>query len=173
MIVADLLSAARVALTLPVALAIAAGSGRLAAGLLVVALATDFLDGYFARRFGSSALGRVLDPLADKILAAGTLGALLAGGRAPAELVIVVVLRDLALLAFGWLRCRSGAPAPAANLAGKIAFSALGVWILGAVAGMPWPSGATAAIGALYVGAGLSYAGRLPLPFRRAAEGKR
>jgi CDP-diacylglycerol--glycerol-3-phosphate 3-phosphatidyltransferase len=172
--IADILSASRIALTLPVALAIRAGSVPSAAALLVAALATDFLDGWFARRARTdSLLGRVLDPLADKVLAAGTLGALLAAGRAPAELVVVVILRDLTLLSFAWLRWRAAADVPPANRWGKVAFALLGVWIAGSVLGVAWPGWAAAAVGAIYVAAGLSYAARLPAPVGRAAEGKR
>jgi CDP-diacylglycerol--glycerol-3-phosphate 3-phosphatidyltransferase len=171
---ADLFSLARIALTPPLALAILAGHAAAAGVILVAALATDFLDGHFARRTGSSTeLGRVLDPVADKVLAAGALGALLAAGRVPAELVIVIVLRDAALLAFGWLRTRAGLPVPTANAFGKVAFTALGVWLAGLVLGWSWPAWAPGFVAALYVAAGLSYAARLPLPFRGAAEGKR
>jgi cardiolipin synthase (CMP-forming) len=48
---------------------------RLAALLVFVAAAvTDYLDGYFARAYGQiSALGRMLDPIADKLLVAACL----------------------------------------------------------------------------------------------------
>lgn len=43
-----------------------------AAALFIVAAATDFLDGYLARKYGQvTALGRVLDPLVDKVLICG------------------------------------------------------------------------------------------------------
>jgi len=43
-----------------------------AAALFVVAAATDFLDGYLARKYGQvTALGRVMDPLVDKVLICG------------------------------------------------------------------------------------------------------
>jgi CDP-diacylglycerol--glycerol-3-phosphate 3-phosphatidyltransferase len=172
--IADALSIARIVLTLPLAFAILAGRSTLAGAIAVVALSTDFFDGYFARRsHSSSSLGRVLDPLADKVLAAGALGALLAAGRVPAELVVVVIVRDVVLLAFGWVRIRGGAPAPAANTLGKVAFTTLGVFLAGAVAGVRWPAWAPGLVGGLYVVAGLSYATRLPAPFRRAVEGKR
>lgn len=43
-----------------------------AAGLFVVAAATDFLDGYFARKYGQvTTLGRIMDPFVDKIIVCG------------------------------------------------------------------------------------------------------
>lgn len=171
---ADLVSASRAALAVPLAFAILADARPAAGALFAVALATDFLDGCLARRAGGgTALGRILDPVADKVLAAGALGALLAAGRVPAELVVVVVLRDAALLAFGWLRVRDGGSVPPANRAGKIAFALLGIWIAGAIVGVPWPPFAAAAVGTAYAAAGFAYAARLPSAFGRAAEGKR
>lgn len=49
--------------------------------LFSTAALTDFLDGYFARRYGQvSRLGRLLDPLADKLLVVPVLVALIAKG---------------------------------------------------------------------------------------------
>ncbi len=43
------------------------------AALFVIAAGTDFLDGYLARKYGQvTALGRILDPLVDKVLICGT-----------------------------------------------------------------------------------------------------
>ena len=43
-----------------------------AAGLFVFAASTDFLDGYYARRYGQvTTLGRILDPFVDKIIIGG------------------------------------------------------------------------------------------------------
>ena len=55
---------------------------RLAALVLFIAAAvTDYLDGYFARAYAqSSALGRMLDPIADKLLVAACLLMLAADG---------------------------------------------------------------------------------------------
>jgi CDP-diacylglycerol--glycerol-3-phosphate 3-phosphatidyltransferase len=73
-----------------------------AAGLAVFALAalTDLLDGYLARRLGlASALGRNLDPLADKVLMCGAFIFLLPrgteGGWLLPWMVTVVVIREL------------------------------------------------------------------------------
>jgi CDP-diacylglycerol--glycerol-3-phosphate 3-phosphatidyltransferase len=161
--VPNLLSGLRILLTPFVVLGIVREDPVLAGGCLGAALATDFLDGWLARRQEAfSPLGRILDPVADKILAAGVLVALVATGRVPRELAIVVVLRDVVLLAFGWIRLRMGEPAPPAGPLGKVAFAVLGAYLAGEVIGIAWPVWAPAAVGALYVGAGVAYAGRVP-----------
>jgi cardiolipin synthase len=64
------------------------------------AAATDVLDGLLARALDQkSRLGAILDPIADKFLAACALFALAARDRLPAWLPILVVSRDLAQLA--------------------------------------------------------------------------
>jgi CDP-diacylglycerol--glycerol-3-phosphate 3-phosphatidyltransferase len=53
----------------------------LALGIFVAASVTDFLDGYVARAWGQqSPLGRMLDPIADKLLVGATLLLLVADG---------------------------------------------------------------------------------------------
>ena len=75
----------------------------LAAVLFLLGSLTDFLDGYLARRRGSvSDLGRILDPLADKLLIISVLIMLAGMGRleepkVPAWLVVVVVARETAV----------------------------------------------------------------------------
>ncbi|MCE2517296.1 MAG: CDP-diacylglycerol--glycerol-3-phosphate 3-phosphatidyltransferase [Alphaproteobacteria bacterium] len=55
------------------------GLRYLAVGLFAAAALTDWLDGYLARRMNAvSNLGRMLDPVADKLLVAGSLLALAA-----------------------------------------------------------------------------------------------
>src|ERR1700704_2464536 len=62
-----------------------------AAGLFAVAAATDFVDGYLARRWRlTTTLGAFLDTTADKLLASGVLVALVAGGHASAWIPIVI-----------------------------------------------------------------------------------
>ncbi|MBM3551535.1 MAG: CDP-diacylglycerol--glycerol-3-phosphate 3-phosphatidyltransferase [Alphaproteobacteria bacterium] len=66
-----------------------------ALGIFIAAAVTDFLDGYFARIWQQhSRLGRMLDPIADKLLVATTLMALvadqtLAGGTIWAAIIIL------------------------------------------------------------------------------------
>ena len=69
-----------------------------AVGVFLLASVTDLFDGYIARkRHQITALGILLDPLADKLLIASALIALAAMGRVPAWMVIVIVARELAV----------------------------------------------------------------------------
>lgn len=61
---------------------------------------TDVLDGFFARRWNaSSRLGAYLDPIADKVLLSGTFLVLALTGAIGTWLAIVVLGRDLLILA--------------------------------------------------------------------------
>jgi CDP-diacylglycerol--glycerol-3-phosphate 3-phosphatidyltransferase len=74
-----------------------------AAALFLVASITDYFDGYFARRNKSvSELGKILDPLADKLMVASALIMLAAMDRTgepsvPAWLVVVILARESAV----------------------------------------------------------------------------
>jgi cardiolipin synthase len=66
--------------------------------VLMVAGATDWLDGYVARRTGQvSRLGTLLDPVADRLYIAATLIGLLLRDIVPLWLVLVLLGRDLVL----------------------------------------------------------------------------
>jgi cardiolipin synthase (CMP-forming) len=66
---ANLLTALRIVLIFPFLLLIDSGRYGLALGTFFLASITDFFDGYIARRFAQQTrLGRLLDPLADKLL---------------------------------------------------------------------------------------------------------
>lgn len=71
------------------------------AGAILFGLAalTDFVDGYLARRWGSSTtLGSFLDTTADKLLVSGALVALVAVDRASAWITAIIVGRELVIM---------------------------------------------------------------------------
>jgi CDP-diacylglycerol---glycerol-3-phosphate 3-phosphatidyltransferase len=71
-----------------------------AAATFAVAAATDFADGYLARRWAvTTTLGSFLDTTADKLLASGALIALVAIDRTSAWIAAVIVARELVILA--------------------------------------------------------------------------
>jgi cardiolipin synthase len=63
--------------------------------IVAVAAGTDFLDGPVARRFGSSAFGAVLDPIADKLFMACAFGVVAFSGRLEWYEIAAVLLRDI------------------------------------------------------------------------------
>jgi CDP-diacylglycerol--glycerol-3-phosphate 3-phosphatidyltransferase len=69
-----------------------------AAGALfvfVIASLTDWLDGWIARRYGLiTDLGKLLDPLADKVLVTAALVGLVARGIAPMWMVVLIIARE-------------------------------------------------------------------------------
>jgi cardiolipin synthase len=68
--------------------------------VLIIAGATDWVDGYLARKLNQvSRLGVLLDPLVDRLYIAATLVGLALASLIPWWLVVVIALRDIALLA--------------------------------------------------------------------------
>jgi len=75
---------------------------RFTAALIVFGVAglSDGLDGFLARRFDwRSRLGGIMDPLADKLLVVSSFVTLGWLGLIPAWLVLLVILRDLVIVA--------------------------------------------------------------------------
>jgi len=69
-----------------------------AAGVFLLAAVTDFLDGYFARKRGQiTALGILLDPIADKLLTCSAFISLVELGLVPAWMVVIIVGREFAV----------------------------------------------------------------------------
>ncbi len=67
-----------------------------ATAVFVVAMATDQVDGWLARRrHQTSAFGSLLDPIADKVLVMAALVMLVGQGVAPAWMVAGIVAREL------------------------------------------------------------------------------
>src|SRR3712207_9117747 len=83
----------------PIVVAILLGgvAGR-AAALFILAALTDFLDRRIARRAGPTRLGRILDPVADRLMLSSVAVVLAIRGLLPAWAVAILVGRDLLAL---------------------------------------------------------------------------
>jgi cardiolipin synthase len=67
----------------------------IAAVLLAALGITDFLDGYSARHLGQvSTLGKVVDPVADRLLVMGAVASIVAGGVVPLWLALATLSRE-------------------------------------------------------------------------------
>jgi len=85
-------------------------------GLFLAAAATDFLDGYLARRLGRvTRLGQILDPAADKILMASAFISLveLDSTFVPAWMVALILAREFAVGALRNVAAAEGEVIPA------------------------------------------------------------
>ena len=72
----------------------------IASAVFIIAGITDGLDGYYARRQKqSTVVGRLLDPLADKLLVSGSLITLTATGRISAWIATLIIGREFAVTA--------------------------------------------------------------------------
>jgi CDP-diacylglycerol---glycerol-3-phosphate 3-phosphatidyltransferase len=70
----------------------------IAALLYLIASVGDAVDGYLARSRGQvSVLGKFLDPVADKLMVTAVMVYMVALGRVPSWLVVVLIARDLAI----------------------------------------------------------------------------
>jgi CDP-diacylglycerol--glycerol-3-phosphate 3-phosphatidyltransferase len=70
----------------------------LALVIFLSAAITDLLDGYFARRRRQvTTLGKLLDPIADKLLISAAFISLVELGRVPAWMVVIIVGREFAV----------------------------------------------------------------------------
>jgi CDP-diacylglycerol--glycerol-3-phosphate 3-phosphatidyltransferase len=92
------LTVARLVLSIVLFVLISLGYYTASLFLFVIAASTDWLDGYFARKYGMvTVLGRIMDPFADKLIICGTfifLAAIPESGLKP-WMVVVIVGREL------------------------------------------------------------------------------
>lgn len=117
---ANLVTIGRFALTLPLLAVVSADgpSWRAAVGWVLLG-STDGLDGWLARRDGTTRSGAFLDPLADKFLAIGGLSALAAQRIFPWAPVVLIGAREVLVSAYRTLAGRRGVSLPARGL-GKL-----------------------------------------------------
>ena len=133
----------RIALVPPILLLLTNDRHDIALVLFFVAGFSDGLDGYLAKRFDwHSRSGALLDPIADKLLVAGTFVTLSITGHLPIWLAVVVILRDVVIvggaMAYHFLvRPVEGDPTRISKL--NTAFELLLVLFVISRAGFGWP----------------------------------
>lgn len=107
-------------------------AGLLAAVCFTVASLTDILDGFLARKHNAvTPVGKVMDPLADKLLITVCLIMLIPLHQVPAWVVTILVARDLAITGLRSVAALHGAAMPAEALGKhKTAFQTVAIIFL-------------------------------------------
>jgi CDP-diacylglycerol--glycerol-3-phosphate 3-phosphatidyltransferase len=131
--VPNMLTAARLVLIVPILLCLAHGARAWAFFWGALAIATDLLDGWFARRLGQfSELGRLFDPVVDKIGALSVMLFLVLSPRYdfPLWFLCFMAARESAILILGFFLFRKQAKVSESNRAGKWSAWITGVAVL-------------------------------------------
>ena len=157
------------------------GQDGLALGILIAATASDFIDGFIARRFNQvTRLGALLDPASDRLFIAACVIGLTVREMIPVPLLIAVLARDVLLLVIVLARRIRIRDFPRVNLLGKAAtfalFLAFPVIVMShvvpsaaiALAVIGWVLGASGAV--LYWLAGFTYIAQLVRVPRRQTQ---
>ena len=100
----------------------AATQNLLASVMFVVFAATDWLDGYLARKLNqTSSFGAFLDPVADKFLVCAALLVLVHLQRADVFVALIIIGREIAISAFReWMAQIGASKSVAVHMIGKI-----------------------------------------------------
>ena len=137
--VPNVITLGRILLVPIIVWAIASSQMEIAFAVFVIAGVSDAVDGFLAKRFHlTSELGALLDPLADKALLVSIYVALGIWGAIPRFIVILVVSRDIMIVAAVIVSWLFGKPVPMKplmvsklNTAAQVAFAALVLASLG------------------------------------------
>lgn len=117
----NILSFIRMFFVIPIYYFLSTDQNLIATGVILIALFSDWLDGYIARRTQRiTTLGKVLDPLADKINTAGGFIALALYQNFPWWMAALIVLRDLAIITGSVIVFNRKAIVSASNVPGKV-----------------------------------------------------
>jgi CDP-diacylglycerol--glycerol-3-phosphate 3-phosphatidyltransferase len=132
--VSNLISFSRILIVLPAAYCLLAhfpGNRLWAVIFILLASSTDFFDGYLARKLHQvSDLGKIIDPLADKIGIGIIAVCLLITGDIPLWYLVIVLTRDALIFLGGVYIKRQKGIVPQANMAGKIAVNVVALALL-------------------------------------------
>lgn len=105
--------------------------------LCIVAAVTDYLDGFVARKRNEiTEIGKIIDPLADKILVAVLTIKLYLNGELSSYFLLIILLRDIIIFIGGIVLSLKLKKVLPSNLLGKITVTVIGFVFLMVIAGL-------------------------------------
>ena len=137
----------RIMLILPILVLFIDDEFGWALGLFVIAGLSDGVDGYLAKKYHwDTRLGAFLDPAGDKLLVAWSFGTLAYLGHIPVWLAVIVILRDVVIVAGSFIyhylvRRLEGQPTAISKLNTGLEFAYL-IFVM-SQAGFAWPDDIT------------------------------
>ncbi len=137
--ISNIISLIRILMSIPFGIAIYYDEKLLVGGLIVLMVISDYADGYLARKFNQiSELGKILDPIGDKMAVAAAGIAMLLTSVLSTWYIGVVFGRDLIILLGGlWAKGKLGYIIPS-NKTGKIAVNILALQLILAFYEVPY-----------------------------------
>jgi CDP-diacylglycerol--glycerol-3-phosphate 3-phosphatidyltransferase len=107
------------------------GIRYIVAALAVIGAVTDVLDGYLARKYNEvTELGKIIDPLADKVAIGAIVIKLFLIGEIPNYYFYLIIGRDLLIFIGGVFVAKKIGRVLPSNMLGKITVSVIGIVVL-------------------------------------------
>lgn len=126
--VSNILSFTRLLLAIPMCYLLLNNYNLAAAGIGILGVITDVLDGYFARKLNQiTDFGKIIDPIADKVIIGTTALVLIIQGRLPLWFGIIAFSRDILILLGGIYATKKLGLIIPSNFFGKITALALAI----------------------------------------------
>ena len=134
--ISNFLSFFRILLVFPTVYFVSVGTNEYIYLVAFVAMLSDWLDGFLARKLNQiTDLGKILDPVGDKVLIAGTVIALYYYQGFPLWLMLVIVLRDVGILIGAFFIYDKSKHVISSNWPGKISVNFIAITVFCFIAG--------------------------------------
>jgi len=132
--ISNILSVSRIVLMIPAVYVLATPSPfhrEIAVLIMLAAVVTDALDGYFARRFNEiSDFGKIIDPLADKVSIGVVVVMLVIFGDIPLWFAVLALTRDAIIFLGGvYIKAKTGIVLPS-TMSGKVTVAFLALYLI-------------------------------------------
>jgi len=141
--ISNLLSFLRIFLAIPIYLYIANDNTEILLIIIFIAIVTDILDGYFARKLNQiTELGKILDPFADKVCTTTAFIALTIYQDFPLWITILIIGRDIFILSGSLYILKKAKTVAPSNIPGKVTVFFISVLALVSIVNLSdlfWP----------------------------------